>query len=242
MFIDLSWSKIWQSAAEAIIFHLLFVVFLLGCIERAWHWFKAKPGEQKRRWTFGIVSIVGSIGIVIFVGQLLWALSSHVADEMAKSLIGHPKVTIEDSGFSGFIIGDLVATNAPFGTNTHVFVCGLKIYNSGTPTIIFNWHLIVRGPTETFEAKIMLPQPPATNFANNALAVFAVTESVVNKTWEDPIQRGAMKEGYVAFLIPETKLEFLAYPQTEYELRFRDIENNIVTKIFRAPAAKPPTR
>jgi len=166
------------------------------------------------------------------MARILWTLSGHVSDELGKSLQGHPKLWTEPLGMS---LGEANPT-------THTLILGIRVYNGGTPTVLWDWHLTIKSPSpkqNPFEVPLVPDHVDLTLTSGTLANVVYGSNSLVLTARYEPIQHGSMRDGYVAFIIPETPRGFLEFPETKYQLTFRDIERTVVTQVFNSPTPLP---
>jgi hypothetical protein len=230
---DVNWKEIFslQSGLTAVFWDVGFI----GGITLLWVWMKHRwtqgRAELRKKTKLGLATLACFFASIYFLARMLWTLSGHVSDELSNSLRGHPKLWCEDMGWRW---GEVDPTN-------HLLTFNIRVYNAGSPTVLRDWQLMVKGPNQAPFHALFVQNQSATSVVTSAgiTNVLYESNSIAVKALNEPIQRGAMKDGHILFLIPEKSREWVAYSETTCELTFRDVEGNVVTYLFVKPRVVP---
>ena len=137
---DIHWKEIVspQAGLTAVFWDLC----ILGALGALWEgvrrWWKGRPDAFRRKLILWVATLACFLGLVYCLGQMLWAFSGHISDELANSLRGHPKLWCEDMGWS---LGEVDPTS-------HLLSFNIRVYNAGSPTVLRDWQLMVKGPNQ----------------------------------------------------------------------------------------------
>lgn len=123
----------------------------------------------------------------------------------------------------------------------HSVVFRVKIYNSGSPSIVRDWSLKVKGadqkPIATQFLGMQQPFPfTATDNHGNVSTKIEKSDTIMDKVDSVPIPEGGSQEGWIIFFVPDLSRDFLQTGGTSYELSFKDVSGqNYIAPSFNWP-------
>jgi hypothetical protein len=111
-------------------------------------------------------------------------------------------------------------------TNTTLVVIAATIFNTGSPSTVYDWRLDMVSSQHSYKSSQTLPLvsdlliPPVEH--RIGIKVFA-SESMTSKTAELPIPHGGTIKGVIIFRLDDTPGEELDRQEAKITLRFRDV-------------------
>lgn len=125
----------------------------------------------------------------------------------------------------------------------NLVIVWLDIFNAGSESVIKDWNLVGYGPDKkAFSSLFYTTQPDpikVTNLLDGQTVTLYRRDAIFDKTVNDAIGRNLMKGGYALFIVTNINTQYLLYPGNEFQLSFRDADDNLYTTNFSWPM---PTR
>jgi hypothetical protein len=200
-------SIIEQITVANLIVHAVLGVVVAFIVKMVLKAFNIVPEEERIYWIAAPLLVV-----------LVLTLASAVNSE-------HPKLRAE--------INTVHVTGLkPNDRTGAVFILQATVYNAGSPSAISDWKLSVKSSRQTYNvAPIALTKDirfPSRAAGQLDYMIYA-SESITDKTAENPITKGGAAKGVIAFAIPNVSGEDMDSPDTELDLSFRDISGRTVS-------------
>jgi len=122
---------------------------------------------------------------------------------------------------------------------THDLVFWMDIYNSGSPTIVRAWNLVIKDlSTNSVQGYIQRDFPEKVAWENGTIT-YNKNDYLFEKTRESAIPTGSMRHGFLFFRVFNCQRKWLEAAGTSYEVTFQDIYGNGYTNVFKWPLPLP---
>ena len=235
---------------EENIVHLCLTIFWGVVVVRLFSiiksWYRKQPADWKQKVLIKfanlIVTIV-SLGLFSYIAALAISetcnlVSSRISTSINQSLDKLAEPYLKPK-FDGQWLGAGMSNN---GSNNLVIVT-MKIYNLGGPSVIRDWNLKATGiDGHIFYGKTFFPEPPNMYTVDNSGNTndWVLSDSLVQKTKDIPVEHGGSRDGHVIFAIQNVNTDYLKSSTTTFQISFDDVNGtNYLLSTFSWPAPTP---